>query len=133
MPVTVPGSSTDVTVSAGSGDVLDLAAQIGSILQGIQTSSGSLNVATTSGSAPFPAAPTTPGATQELILSSPTVNGHLPPGYDVVVVTGSSGTPATVVGSDTTIISDNDGGTFFVSGTSTIAAGQFNALYYRPL
>src|SRR5690348_1632487 len=121
MPITVPGGSTDVTVSAGEGDALNLAAQIGAILKDIQTTSGSLDVVTTSGSAPYPSAPTTGGATQ-LVLTSPTVAGVIPSGYDYVVVSGSSGTPATVVASNTQVIGNDDGGTFIVSGNSTVAA-----------
>ena len=115
MAVTVPGPTGVVTVSASQGDVLGLAQKISAML-GAAWNADNLAIDTISGAAP------STGKITELLLTDPVVTGAIPSGWDAVIVNGSSGTPAFVVADNSRLLVDDNGGTFIVSSTSTVAA-----------
>jgi hypothetical protein len=131
--VTVPGSSntqsSPLTVSGTSTDVLNLAAQIGALLSNIQgTGGGANNLTVTAASgfsgnetAPssFPPAPTT-GQTTELIVGPGVseIDLPIPSGWNYVI---DQSLGATLTGADVAIVGNTLGGTYNVSGNSTVA------------
>jgi hypothetical protein len=127
MAVTVPGApgTPNITVSPGTGDVLQVAAQIGALLSNLQAA-GDLTVTSVTGGA-IPPAPTTPGA-HELIINDTTPGAAItiPAGYDYVVDIGAQGD--TLTGSNVEIIGGTVGATYNVSGSSTIAASGSNTV-----
>jgi hypothetical protein len=117
--VTVPGVSGTIVLSSGTGDTLNIAQMIGAALA---TLSGGGNLAVTPVSSPgglSTSPPTTPGTTNELLLTGSSINGSIPSGYQVVVVTGGGNT---LTGSGVEILGGSIGGTYSVVGNSTIAA-----------
>jgi hypothetical protein len=121
MPVTVPGTGGGVdTISAGTGDVLNLAQIISNALNTID--GGSLLAVTgetVSGASTLPS-PTTPGGTTTEVVLSGTGDVTVPAGYDYVV--NNAVGPITISGSNAQFLSNDNGATFFVSGQSTVAA-----------
>jgi hypothetical protein len=85
MAVIVPGSDPgiDVTVTSGTGDVLDLGAQIGALLADIQASAD-LGLTSVDGSQPLADPdPSVTGGNQALLLTpTDTVSASIPGGYD---------------------------------------------------
>jgi len=125
MPVTVPGSATpgtpNITVAPGTGDVLQLAAQIGALLATVQ-GAGQLNVTSVTGTGGAILQPAGAGSTTELVFNPLTATGaSIPSGWNYVVNVGAAG--STLSGADTAIIgAATSAGTYFVSGNSTVAA-----------
>jgi Ca2+-binding RTX toxin-like protein len=68
--------------------------------------------------------PTTPGSTNELMVTGAGGANSVPAGYDFIINDTSS--PDSLSGSNTAILSGTVGGTFWVSGGSTVAAGGGN-------
>ena len=100
MAVTVRGpANTSVTVTTGSGDILDLATQISNALATIE-SAGAFAITTVSGAGLLP--PAINPDNNELQLSGPGgVNGTIPAGYNYVINVGS--TSSTLSGNNVTI------------------------------
>jgi Ca2+-binding RTX toxin-like protein len=125
MAVTVPGTNGLITVSPGTGDVLQLASQIGALLATIQGANQLNAVTESSGSNTLQPAPTVSG-TNELVLSDNpnAVNVTVPGGYQYVVdVDGNTGGFAdTVSGTNIALVTGTLGGAWNVMGTSTLAA-----------
>jgi hypothetical protein len=123
MPTTIPGSdpNTPITVSAGSGDVLNLAAQIGALLANIQ-SAGNLVVHDT-GDGPILPTVAGSGKTTELIFD-PTgaASATIPAGWNYVADLSPGPQPSTLTGADFALIGSSLGGVYNVSGHSTVAA-----------
>src|ERR1700733_819757 len=117
MAVTVPGApgTPNITVSPGTGDDLQVAAQIGALLSNLQAA-GDLTVTSVTGGA-IPPAPTTPGA-HELIINDTTPGAAItiPAGYDYVVDIGAQGD--TLTGSYVGINSGSGRATYNVSRSS---------------
>lgn len=127
--VTIPGTnpSTPVTVSLGTGDVLHLAAQIGALLSSINGAGGISNTQVSAGNA-IPAAPavTSPTVTELMISGSAIGSTTIPSGYNYVVDANTS--PNTITGTNIALITGTVGGTFNVSGQSTVAVQGSNGL-----
>jgi Ca2+-binding RTX toxin-like protein len=119
--VTVPGASgVPVTVALGTGDILHLASQIGSLLTTVQ-GAGNLSISQGAFGSPLPAAPATSSPTvTDLIISGATSGAAtIPAGYSYVVDVNS--TSSTLTGSNVALIAGTAGGSFNVSGQSTVA------------
>jgi hypothetical protein len=120
--ITIPGASSfpPVTISASSGDILTLAAKISQLL-GDMPPANLLVTEDTTG-APIPAAPTpSSGQTTELALNGPGgLDTSIPGGYSYVGV--ADATSDTLSGTNVVLVTDTVGGTYNVSGTSTVAA-----------
>src|ERR1700759_4179941 len=116
--VTVPGTSgtdsTPVTVSPGTGDVLQLAQQISNLLSSINTiGGGELVVSYYTGTGPVSDAPVVPSPTvNELLLSGQGTLTTIPAGYNYVVNTDSS--PATLTGSNLAFVGGTLGSVYNV-------------------
>jgi Ca2+-binding RTX toxin-like protein len=126
--VTVPGTGPNpVTVALGTGDVLQLASQIGALLS---TISGSVNATATNvavGSS-IPGAPSlSPPTVTELVLGG-TVAGvaSVPSGYAYVVDVDTSAN--TVSGASVALVTATAGGAYFVTGQSTVAVEGSNTI-----
>ena len=120
--VTVPGNNAGVpvTVAPGTGDVLQLATQISALLETI-AGAGKLRVNTgTLGS--LPAAPFTfNGTVAELLITGNAAgSATIPTGYSYAVDINT--VPNTVSGANLALITGTAGGSFNVSGISTVAA-----------
>jgi Ca2+-binding RTX toxin-like protein len=118
--VTVPGTSpgVPVTVALGTGDVLHLAQQIGALLSTLQGSSALDAQSGTIGSLP---SPTAGGGTKTELMITGNVSGSatIPAGWNYVV--DNSTVPTTVSGANLALITGTAGGSFNVSGQSTVA------------
>ena len=135
--VTVPGTGANpVTVALGTGDVLHLATQIGALLSTIPGSLGAQGDLTVTGGtygSPIDPAPVLPRTTvSELILAGDGTTGAatIPAGYNYVIDQNSSSVAgsSTISGSNLALITGTVGGTFQVTGQSTVAAEGGNNL-----
>jgi len=87
--------------------------------------------------------PPSVGAGQNVTLAAPTLTGgnttavavvsvggggvvSVPSGYSAIILLGTSTVPETVVGANVTIITNQSGGTYNLTGNSTVAAGGGN-------
>jgi len=130
MAVTVPGTGGGiVTLTGGDGDTLGLAQQLSTQLTALSIS-GSLLISSDSrgGSIAVPAASTPPGGTQTYVVlnGSGSVNATVPGGYDYII--GDKTAPSTIIGSNTTVLTNTVGATVEVTGAGTIAAAGGNNL-----
>ncbi len=120
--ITIPGASSSppVTISASSGDILTLAAQISQLLGDVPPAN--LLVTEVKTGATLPAAPApVSGDTTELALNGPGgLDTSIPGGYTYVGV--ADATADTLSGTNIVLVTDTVGGTYNVSGTSTVAA-----------
>jgi len=120
--VTVPGTGgSTVRLTFGTGDILHLASQIGALLASLN---GTTKLTVTDGSfgTSIPAAPVVPPATVNELIITGTVPGSttVPLGYNYVI--DNNGTPTTITGSSLALITGTAGGSYNVSGVSTVAA-----------
>ncbi len=115
--ITIPGASSfpPVTISASSGDILTLAAQISQLLGNVPPAN--LLVTEVSTGAAIPAAPPpVSGNTTELALNGPGgLSISIPGGYSYVGV--ADATSDTLTGTNVVLVTDTIGGTYNVSGT----------------
>ncbi len=118
--VTVPGKSNGsqiVTVALGTGDVLHLASQIGALLSTI-AGSGRLDV-WPAGMGALPTPSDGSGTLSELYITGGTGSDTIPSGYSYVL--DNSFSPTTLSGSNVPLIAGTTGGSFNVTGQSTVA------------
>jgi hypothetical protein len=119
---TIPASEgTSVTV--GSGDVLSLASTIGALLAAIGGAGGTgLQQVEDAAPGPISPPPTVSGGTQtELAILhnlNININSSIPGGYDYVVALGKD----TLRGNDVVLVTNTLGGSYQVTGNSTVAA-----------
>ncbi len=120
--ITIPGASPNppVTISASSGDILTLAAQISHLLGDVPPAN--LLVTEIRTGATIPAAPTpVTGDITELALNGPGGRDtSIPGGYSYVGV--ADATPDTLSGTNVILVTNTISGTYNVSGTSSVAA-----------
>jgi Ca2+-binding RTX toxin-like protein len=125
--VTLPGSGgLPVTIAMGTGDVQQLAAQIGALLSTIQ---GAGNLVVTDGTVDsVPVSPiVVPPTVNELVLSgSGPASATIPSGYPYVIDQSSG--PSTITGANLALITGTVGGTYNVTGQSTVVVMGGNNL-----
>lgn len=123
MPVTVPGSGSNaaVTIASGTGDTLNVSQELSNALN-MLGSSLNTTVNTLSGSFTVPSAPTVSSGTQSSVIlsGSSSINATVPAGYNYVV--DNSAGQSTISGSNIAVVGHELGGTYNVSGSSTVAA-----------
>jgi Ca2+-binding RTX toxin-like protein len=125
--VTIPGSSPALTVTTGTGDILNLAAQISALLTTTQQTNNNLSVTFDSVGGSLPLAPTVSSPTvTDLVLSVPgSVNAIIPSGFKYVQDVGSS--PDTLSGTNVAMVTGTVGGVYFAHGNSTVAVESGNS------
>jgi hypothetical protein len=125
----VATGTSETTPGAGSGDALNLAAQITAQLTSMGTA-GTLRVTNNAGSGAIPAPPAVgAGTVAELVLSGPGgLMATVPAGYSYVLAQAS--TADTITGSNIMLAGGPAGGLYDVSGTSSVAAtGGSNIIF----
>ena len=118
--VTVPGTGGSIITITTNGTATHLIAQQ---IANALAAAGSRAVTTTGSGGPLP--PTTPGATNELVITGGGGTNNVT-GFPFV--TNNNTSPNTISGLNTAILSGTVGGSFWVDGNSTVAAGGGNNL-----
>jgi Ca2+-binding RTX toxin-like protein len=118
--VTVPGTGGSIITITTNGTATHLIAQQ---IANALAAAGSRAVTTTGSGGPLP--PTTPGATNELVITGGGSTNNVT-GFPFV--TNNNTSPNTISGLNTAILSGTVGGSFWVDGNSTVAAGGGNNL-----
>ncbi|MBV9251146.1 MAG: calcium-binding protein [Acetobacteraceae bacterium] len=121
--VTVPGPSGGIAVASDSSQSGTIAQQIADAIA-LAQAGGKLNSQLVTGGESL-AAPITSGGTEnDAILGGVVGAVTVPAGYQFVVNEASA--PATITASNATLLSGTVGGTFFLTGASTLDAGGGN-------
>jgi hypothetical protein len=121
--VTVPGTGGSIITITTNGTATHLIAQQ---IANALAAAGSRAVTTTGSGGPLP--PTTPGATNELVITGGGGTNNVT-GFPFV--TNNNTSPNTISGLNTAILSGTVGGSFWVDGNSTVAAGGGKQPHHR--